>query len=108
MKVHLIQQNEIQKKNKTPQFKGATDMFFRYLATNQAVGANGVDVAFMVIPRTTTDVIKRGPAAGLETGRREASGTVNHSLVGVYGPPPPPAWSKFNRSQFCCLVKNKA
>jgi len=39
----------------------------------------------MVIPRTTVDFVNRGPAAGMETGRREASGTINHSLVGVYG-----------------------
>ncbi len=38
----------------------------------------------MVIPRVTTDA-KRGPAACVETARREASGTANHSLVGVYG-----------------------
>ena len=83
MKVQQIQNNNIDLKNK-PQFKGV-DGFLRYLATNQAVGANGVDLAFMVIPRTGTDLINRGPAAGLETGRREASGTVNHTLIGVYG-----------------------
>ena len=83
MKVQQIQNNNIELKNK-PQFKGV-DGFLRYLATNQAVGANGVDLAFMVIPRTGTDLINRGPAAGLETGRREASGTVNHTLIGVYG-----------------------
>lgn len=83
MKVHQIQQSKIQKQE--PQFKGAGDAFLRYLATNQAVGANGVDVTFMVLPRTGTDLVQRGPAAGLETGRREASGTANHTLVGVYG-----------------------
>ncbi|MBE7710611.1 MAG: hypothetical protein E7Z92_00575 [Cyanobacteria bacterium SIG31] len=82
MKVQQLQQNNIQKQ---PQFRGAGDAFLRYLATNQAVGANGVDLAFMVIPRTTTDMVGRGPAAGLETARREASGTANHSLIGVYG-----------------------
>ena len=84
MQVHLIQQSNSQNK-KAPQFKGAGDAFLRYLATNQAVGANAVDLGFMVIPRTATDLIGRGPAAGLETGRREASGTINHSLIGVYG-----------------------
>jgi ribosomal protein L17 len=83
MKVHQIQQTRIEKQE--PQFKGAGDAFLRYLATNQAVGANGVDLAFMVLPRTGTDLVKRGPAAGLETGRREASGTANHTLIGVYG-----------------------
>jgi len=70
--------------NSNPSFKGP-DAFYRYLATNQAVGANAVDLCFMVIPRTGSDMIRRGPVAGLETGRREITGTVNHSLVGVYG-----------------------
>lgn len=84
MKIQQIQQNNIQLK-KDVQFKGAADGFLRYLATNQAVGANAVDLSFMVIPRTSTDLVKRGPAAGLETGRREASGTLNHTLIGTYG-----------------------
>ncbi len=54
------------------------------LNNNQAWGAVFVDLASMVIPRTTVD-FTRGPDAGLETFRREASGTANHSLVGVYG-----------------------
>ena len=85
MKVQVIQQNDIAKKNSKPQFKGGADAFLRYLATNQAVGANGIDLVAMVIPRTTTDLVSRGPAAGLETARREASGTINHTLVGVFG-----------------------
>ncbi len=83
MKVQKIQQNNnIQQKQ--PQFKGAVDTGLRFLATNQGVGANLTDLSFMVIPRVTTDA-KRGPAACVETARREASGTANHSLVGVYG-----------------------
>ena len=69
-------------------FTGAFDAFtlgLRFLETNQAWGANAVDIGSMVLPRTTIDFINRGPAAGMETGRREASGTINHSLVGVYG-----------------------
>ena len=84
MKIQQIQQNNIQQR-KNPQFKAAADGFLRYLATNQAVGANAVDFSFMVVPRTSTDLVKRGPAAGLETGRREASGTINHTLIGTYG-----------------------
>ena len=42
------------------QFKGAMDSSLRYLATNQAIGANGVDFCFMVTPRTASDTIKRG------------------------------------------------
>ncbi len=84
MKVHQIQEKNYQHKRQ-PHFKGIIDNSLRYLVTNQALGANGVDLAFMVIPRTTTDMIGRGPAAGAETLRREASGTANHSLIGAYG-----------------------
>ena len=69
-------------------FKGAADIAVQqalnFLDTNQAWGANFVDLAFMVVPRTAVDST-RGPEAGLETARREASGTTNHSLVGAYG-----------------------
>ena len=84
MKVQQIQQNSI-KKNQSPQFKGLADETLRFLATNQAIGANAVDIGFMVVPRTGTDMVERGPVAGLETLRREASGTANHSLIGIYG-----------------------
>ena len=84
MKVQQIQQNNIQNKKQEPSFKSVSGVL-RYLATNQAVGANAVDFGFMVVPRTGTDLVNRGPAAGLETGRREASGTLNHSLIGLYG-----------------------
>ena len=91
MKIANIQKNYINENNKdlrqnqqNPQFK-SVDGFLRFLATNQAVGANLVDLSFMVIPRTTTDMVSRGPAAGMETARREATGTVNHSLIGLYG-----------------------
>lgn len=83
MQVHLVQQNNI-KQNQQPQFKGAIDTTFRFLATNQGVGAIFTDLGFMVIPRVGSDM-QRGPAAGIETLRREASGTTNHSAVGVYG-----------------------
>ena len=75
-------------KKERPQFTGFTDyatLGLRFLDTNQAWGANAVDLGSMVIPRTAVDMANRGPAAGMETGRREASGTINHSLVGVYG-----------------------
>lgn len=82
--VNPIQQN-MTEKHAEPKFRGGADSFLRYLATNQAVGANGVDLCFMVAPRTANDGIKRGPAAGMETGRREIMGTINDSLVGVFG-----------------------
>lgn len=85
MEVNRINQNQNSTHNDTQKFRGSGDAFLRYLATNQAVGANAVDLSFMVIPRTGSDMIRRGPVAGLETGRREVTGTVNHSLVGVYG-----------------------
>jgi hypothetical protein len=58
--------------------------FLRFLSVNQAWGANAVDLSSMVIPRTAVD-FTRGPDAGIETARREASSTVNHSLIGAYG-----------------------
>ena len=68
MKVQQIKETRIQKQKQKPQFKGLVDTSFRYLATNQAIGANGVDVAFMVIPRTTTDMIGRVIGSGVHTG----------------------------------------
>lgn len=68
-----------------PQFKGAIDSGLRYLATNQAIGANAVDFSFMVAPRSASDFAKRGPAAGMETFRREIMGTVNDSCIGLFG-----------------------
>lgn len=84
MKVQPIsQQNQIQEKR--PNFNGAVDTTLRFLATNQAIGANGVDLCSMVMPRTASDTIKRGPAAGMETFRREIMGTVNDTLIGLFG-----------------------
>lgn len=77
--------NENKKENENVRFTGAADIALRFLDTNQAWGANAVDLGSMVIPRTTVDFVNRGPAAGTETARREASGTINHSLIGVYG-----------------------
>lgn len=85
MKIQLAQQNNTIPKKQAPQFKGAIDTGLRFFATNQAVGANTVDFCFMVAPRTASDGIKRGPAAGLETGRREIMGTVNDSCIGLFG-----------------------
>lgn len=91
MKVQLltphIQQNS-NKKSDNQKFTGGFDAFtlaLRFLETNQAWGANAVDLCSMAIPRTAIDFVNRGPDAGTETMRREASGTVNHSMVGVYG-----------------------
>lgn len=83
MQIQSIQQNDIKQK-KAPQFKGVADGALRFLATNQGVGANLTDFSFMVVPRTLSDA-QRGPAACVETARREASGTANHSCIGLYG-----------------------
>ncbi len=83
-----IQQNK-PKQQSQPRFTGAPEtaatLLLRFLDTNQAIGANSVDLCSMVIPRTVYDFHKRGADAGVETARRESMGTINHSLVGVYG-----------------------
>ncbi len=63
---------------------GAFQVFWKFLDTNKAWGANAVDIGAMVLPRTLVD-FTRGPAAGAETMRREMSGTTNHTLIGTYG-----------------------
>lgn len=79
------QQNKQQyRQNFTGAFEAASSAL-RFLDTNQAWGANAVDLCSMVIPRTTVDFVNRGPEAGTETARRESMGTFNHSMVGVYG-----------------------
>lgn len=59
--------------------------FLNFLDTSPAWGACAVDFGFMVMPRTMTDFIYRGPAVGVETGRREGMGAVNHASVCLYG-----------------------
>ena len=94
MKIQNITPNYLQlnkteqEKNETPRFTGADALLtsgLRFFETNQAWGANAVDLGSMVIPRTWTDMRKRGPQAGTETFIRESCGTFNHSMVGVYG-----------------------
>ena len=84
MQINSVKHYQTQNKNNL-NFNGFSDEFFRFLATNQAIGANAVDLSFMVLPRTIIDFKNRGVEAGFETGRREASGTTNHTLIGVYG-----------------------
>ncbi|MFI3300520.1 MAG: hypothetical protein R3Y28_03775 [Candidatus Gastranaerophilales bacterium] len=91
MKINQNRQN--QNYNKYPQkqnqnFTGAFEVIssgLRFLDTNQAWGANAVDLGSMVIPRSCVDTVNRGPEAGAETAFRESTGTANHSLIGVYG-----------------------
>ena len=89
---HRQQLNRNKNNETAPAFTGPVDtliavpnVFLRFLDTNQAWGANLVDVGSMVIPRTWYDTKHRGIATGLETGRRESTGTFNHAMVGVYG-----------------------
>jgi hypothetical protein len=80
--------NDDRNQRNNQSFTGAMEIgtaFLRFLDTNQAWGANTVDLCSMVIPRTTVDFVNRGPEAGTETARRESMGTFNHSMVGVYG-----------------------
>ena len=83
----IIPQLKQQENNKeNVQFNGLADaatLGLRFLDTNQAWGANAVDLGSMVIPRTTVDMVNRGPAAGMETGRREASGTIKLNVFFV-------------------------
>ncbi len=88
MKIQPLIPQYQDKKQNNQNFTGAMEAgtaFLRFLDTNQAWGANAVDLCSMVIPRTTVDFINRGPDAGTETARRESMGTFNHSMVGVYG-----------------------
>ena len=65
----IIPQLKQQENNKeNVQFNGLADaatLGLRFLDTNQAWGANAVDLGSMVIPRTTVDMVNRGPAAGM-------------------------------------------
>ena len=95
MKVqHITPQNINSKKDSKEdiRFRGFADSAalagttaLRFFDVNQAIGANTMDLCTMVLPRTIYDFHKRGPLAGVETGRRESAGTFNHAMVGVYG-----------------------
>ena len=91
----VVNQNRVRQNKQKPVETSKTQASFegigsgansalRFLDTNKAFGAIFVDIAFMVLPRIAVD-FTRGPAAGIETARREASGTTNHSLIGSYG-----------------------
>ena len=85
---NITPQKQNNKQESLPQFTGATAVItggLRFFETNQAWGANAVDLGSMVIPRTWTDMKKRGIQAGTETGIRESCGTFNHSMIGIYG-----------------------
>jgi len=78
----------LSKNNKnTPNFKGPVELgtqFLNFLNTSPAIGACFVDFGFMVSPRTIVD-FSRSVDAGVETGIREGSGTLNHAAAGAVG-----------------------
>lgn len=79
--------NNAPSNNQKVAFKGLEApliQFLNFLDTNQAWGAVAVDIGFMDSPRTVVD-FTRGPAAGIETARREFSSTANNTLIGAYG-----------------------
>ncbi len=75
------------KPNTLPSFKGleAPIVAYRFLNNSPAIGACAVDLGFMVVPRTATDIKKRGIDAGAETGLRESAAAGNHAAVGAVG-----------------------
>lgn len=82
-----LKQNN-QNKNSNPSFGNAAialgTQTLNFLNTNPAVGACFVDFFSMVMPRTAVD-LGRSVDAGIETGIRESTGTVNHALAGIVG-----------------------
>lgn len=75
------------KDNNNPSFKslGAISTgVLNSLNTSPAIGACFVDFFSMVLPRTLVD-FGRSKDAGMETGFRESSGTLNHALAGIVG-----------------------
>lgn len=72
-------------KSSNPNFKGFWNSAYKFLADEPVWGATLIDIGAMVIPRTWTDMKKRGFNAGFETGFRESESSLNDALVGVYG-----------------------
>lgn len=71
---------------KTLNFKAspALSSLFTLMNKHEILGVSAVDLGSMVIPRTAVD-FTRNPAAGVETGLREASSTVIHASIGMAG-----------------------
>ena len=68
-----------------PAFKGLINNGFKFLADEPVWGATIIDVGAMVLPRTWTDMKKRGINAGFETGFRESESSANNAFIGMYG-----------------------
>lgn len=87
MNINNINNYRVSNYKRSPAFGSASDLLsqgLRYLNVNEAVGATLVDFGFMAMPRTLVDA-RRGLDAGVETGIRENSGTLNHVLIGTVG-----------------------
>ena len=90
--LHYSKQNNNRNNNSSnPNFKGLWSTLgtgaagvLNSLNANPGVGACFLDFFSMVLPRTLIDST-RGFDAGVETGVRESSGTINHALAGVVG-----------------------
>lgn len=77
--------NSNQKKNQSfGSAAGFVSQSLRFLSVNESIGATLVDFFSMALPRTIVDST-RGLDAGIETGIRENSGTVNHVMIGTIG-----------------------
>ncbi len=86
--INTPQVNYANKYKNNQSFKGLETIpvaGLRLLSNSPAIGACAVDLGSMVIPRTAVDTKKRGVDAGIETGIREASSTVNHAAAGTVG-----------------------
>jgi len=71
--------------SKDIKFKGWGNSALKFLADEPVWGATIIDIAAMVLPRTWTDMKKRGYSAGFETGFRESESSANDAAVGLYG-----------------------
>lgn len=83
----LLKNNDNNNNKYNPSFKGPIELgtqFLNFLNTSPAIGACFVDFGFMVAPRTGVD-LGRSLDAGVETGIREGSGTMNHAAAGAVG-----------------------
>ena len=72
------------KKNLNFKASPAISSLFTLMNKHEILGVSAVDLGSMVIPRTAVD-FTRNPAAGVETGFREASSTVIHASIGMAG-----------------------
>ncbi len=83
-----INQKPLVRNNKNVAFKGSipsniASNTFNFLEKSEILGPLAVDLVSMTVPRSIVD-FTRGPAAGIETTRREIVSTGNTFIPGVY------------------------